>query len=100
MSNFEYNDNVEACDQNGNIEGVLRRLVGHPVVLHLVNGRTFRGLVLNVIGNAVRIISADGCRTLIPFLHISAIREPQLSFTNRCAGRGDNANGCEKDIEV
>ncbi len=93
MSMYYDDDNMESCEQNGNLEGVLRRLVGHPVALHLINGRTFRGVVLNVIGNAVRLISSDGCRTLIPFLHISAAREPQMAITSRCTGRGDCAGG-------
>ncbi len=94
MSDYELFQGNDNCNH---IEFALRRLVGHPVVLHLVNGRTFRGLVLNVTPHAVRLISLDGCRTLIPLLHISAVREPQLSFTTRCAGRGDGVGGCDND---
>ncbi len=86
MNDYEGIMNRDSC---GDIDGALRRLVGHPVVLHLVNGQSFRGLVLNVIGNAVRLITSNGCKVLIPFLHISAVREPQLEFSTRCIGRGD-----------
>lgn len=96
-----YEDNMgelESCERNLGIREALRRLVGHPVLLHLVNGQTFRGIVLHVGDNAIRIISGSGCRTLVPLLHISAVREPQLSFDVRCirgAGSTGSAENCD-----
>lgn len=92
MSYDDINYEVSSGNNNLNIREALCRLVGHPILLHLASGQTFHGIVLGVMDGAVRIISGRGCRTLIPFCHISAVREPQFNLDSRCI-RGERGDG-------
>ena len=57
---------------------LLSELIGQPVVLVTDEGMTFRGTVMNVFPNSVRIITREGNIYLILYRKVISLHEPTM----------------------
>lgn len=57
---------------------------GQPVKIYTDDGRIHKGIDINALENAVRIIDKCGRLVLIEYCHIDAVEEPQMSLHKCC----------------
>jgi hypothetical protein len=92
------NDDMAKGDLKMKYESLYHELKNHEgqsIDIHTTDGRTYSGINLAAVGDAVRILDRYGRTSFIPFDHICAVVEPMVKIETD----PDDLPECEEESE-